>query len=232
MNSYNLIIVEDESIVAMEIKNYVKKLGYNVVGVCANANDTLALVGEQKVDIILMDICIKGELDGIEASVLIRKNYPDIEIIFLTAHLDDYNVDRAISVNPIAYLSKPFHRDELRVFLKIAIQKIDKKDIQADKNLNCIILDSEFSYDFQTHTLYCYHEIIHLTKKESELLDILIQNKNSTIDSYTIENLLWPDKITSSNTIRTLVARLRQKLKHKFIKTVPSQGYRFIIENI
>ncbi|HIP61146.1 MAG TPA: response regulator transcription factor [Sulfurovum sp.] len=229
MKKYSLLIVEDESIVGIEIKNYVKKLGYDVLGVCTNADDALALVREKRVDIVLMDICIKGVLDGIEASVLIKANYPDIEIIFLTAHLDDYNVDRAIKVNPIAYLAKPFRREELRVFLKIAIQKISKNHMGTDGSVKYLMLDSEFSYALQDHALYCYHEIIHLTKKESELLDILVQNRNCIVDFYTIENLLWPDKIANKNTIRTLVTRLRQKLKHKFIEAVPSQGYRFIV---
>jgi len=232
MNKYSLLIVEDESIVGMEIKNYVKKLGYNVLGVCTNADDALALVGEKRVDIVIMDICIKGELDGIEASVLIKESYPGTEIIFLTAHLDEYNVDRAIEVDPVAYLAKPFRRDELRIFLKIAIQKISNKDISIDDSAECIMLDSEFSYALEKRTLFCYHKIIHLTKKESELLDIFVQNRNCVVDLYTIENLLWPDKIANKNTIRTLIARLRQKLKHKFIETVPSQGYRFTIQTV
>jgi len=67
-----------------------------------------------------------------------------------------------------------------------------------------------------------------LTKKETNLLELFIENKNNIVDFYTIENTIWPEKDTNTNTIRTLVKRLRQKLKHKFITTVSSQGYRFI----
>ena len=231
MKEINILIVEDESIVAMEIESYIRKLGYIVVDICSNANDAFHSMETHKVDIILMDICIKGTLDGIETAEIVKKQYPKIEIIFLTAHLDDYNVDRAIEIDPTAYLSKPFNREELRVFLKIAIRKLEHTDIQKNINSNHMVLDYEFSYDISTSTLYCCFEIIHLTKKETDLLELFIANKNNIVDFYTIENAIWPDKDSNTNTIRTLVKRLRQKLKHKFISTVSSRGYRFIPES-
>ena len=64
MKEINILIVEDESIVAMEIESYIKKLGYTVADTCSNAQDAFTVIDEQPIDIILMDICIKGELDG------------------------------------------------------------------------------------------------------------------------------------------------------------------------
>jgi len=229
MKEINILIVEDESIVAMEIKSYIQTLGYSALDTCSNAKDAFATITRYPIDIILMDIYIKGELDGVETAEIIKKSHPNIEIIFLTAHLDDYNVDRAIKINPIAYLSKPFNREELRVFLKIALHKIKKETSLDTGNKHHIILDDEFSYDQGNQTLYCCNEIINLTKKESELLELLIVNKNTLLDFYTIENAIWPDKETNNNTIRTLVKRLREKLKHKFIETVSSRGYQLII---
>jgi len=229
MKSLNILIVEDESIVAMEIESYIQKLGYNIIGICSNAKDALHSVLKNRIDIVIMDICIKGNIDGIETARLIKKDNPHTKIIFLTAHLDDYNVDRAIEIDPVAYLSKPFNREELRVFLKISHHKIVKNYTNIKINHNHIILDYEYSYDIKNHTLYYYTEIIHLTKKESDLLELLIQDKNQIVDFYTIENRIWPEKITNTNTIRTLVKRLRQKLKHKLIETISSRGYKLII---
>jgi len=229
MKDINILIVEDESIVAMEIESYIKKLRYTVVDTCSDSTDVFTLIEDQSIDIILMDICIKGELDGVETATIIKKNHPHIEIIFLTAHLDDYNVDRAIELNPTAYLSKPFNREELRVFLKIALRKIDKESSHTQENKHHITFDEEYSYNPIDSTLYCCFEIINLTKKESDFLELLLENKNNIVDLYTIENRIWPDKETNTNTIRTLVKRLRQKLKHKFIETVASRGYRLVI---
>jgi len=226
MKSINILIVEDESIVAMEIESYIQKLGYNIIGICSNAQDALNSISRNRVDIVIMDICIKGNIDGIETAKLIKKSSPNSKIIFLTAHLDDYNVDRAIEIDPIAYLSKPFNREELRVFLKISHHKIMKNHTSITTHDNHIILDNEYSYDMKNHTLYYYIEVIHLTKKESDLLELFIQDKNQIVDFYTIENSIWPEKITNTNTIRTLVKRLRQKLKHKLIETISSRGYK------
>ena len=231
MKEINILIVEDESIVAMEIESYITKLGYAVEGICSNADDALKAVEQNPVDIVMMDIHIKGELDGVETATLIKKSHPHIEILFLTAHLDDYNVDRAVMLDPTAYLSKPFNREELRVFLKIALRKIRKDTSAGLGELHNIILDHEFSYDPVNHRLYCCNEMISLTKKESELLELFIKNKNNLLDFYSIENAIWPGKETNTNTIRTLVKRLRQKLKHKFIETVSSRGYTFMIDN-
>jgi len=229
MKQLNILIVEDESIVALEIESYIKKLGYHVVDICSNAEDTLHDTEVYDVDIILMDICLKGKRDGVETAEIIKEKQPQTEIIFLTAHLDDYNVDRAVKLDPVAYLSKPFNRDELRVFLKIAERKLKRESRSENDKSHFMVLDEEFAYDLSNHTLFCCTEVIHLTKKENELLELLIKNKNELLEFHTIEHSIWPDKYTTANTIRTLVKRVRQKLKYKFIETVSARGYKIII---
>jgi len=229
MKNINILIVEDESIVAMELESYIETLGYNVDGICSNSVDTLKTIASKHIDIVMMDICIKGDMDGVETAEIIKKSYPCLEIIFLTAHLDDYNVDRAVKLDPVAYLSKPFNREELRVFLKIALHKINKDTSLNRDDKQIIVLDYEFSYNSSDSILYCCNENINLTRKESDLLRLLVENRNNLVSYYSIENIIWPDKSTNTNTIRTLVKRLRQKLKHKFIETVSSRGYKLTI---
>ena len=225
MNNINILIVEDESIVAMETEAYVTELGYNVVDICSNGEDALAISESRRVDILLMDICIKGNIDGIETTERIKRAHPKTEVIFLTAHMDDYNVDRAIALNPVAYLSKPFQHEELRIFLKIASKKVLGQVHTTQRHPHHFPLDEEFCYNTETSLLYCCDELLHLTKKEGELLYMLVKNKNRIVDTITIENLLWPDKSITPNTLRTLVRRLREKLKYRFIETVSGQGY-------
>jgi len=226
----NILIIEDESIVAMEIEYYVTKLGYHVVNICSNSYDAIKSIKEKKSNIVLMDICLKGPLDGIETAVLIKAYDPKIEVIFLTAHLDEYNIDRAIELDPVAYLTKPFHREELRASLKIAEHKLKNKVIKIKQDSDHFFLDDEFCYRRTDSTLFCCEELIHLTKKEKSLLKLLIENKNHIVDFYTIENFIWPEKSTTANTRRTLIKRLREKIKYKFIQTVSSQGYRFVVK--
>ena len=225
-----IVIVEDESIVAMEIESYLKTLGHQIEGVFSNAKEALEKLDSEHVDLIMMDICIKGEIDGVETAAIVKEKYPQTEIIFLTAHMDDYNIDRAIQIDPVAYLSKPFNREELKAFLRIAERRMENTTQLHFSAESLIKLDDEYIYDTQTHTLYCCSEPMHLTKKEDQLLNLLLRNQNFVVDFYTIENTIWPDRTTSANTVRTLVRRLREKLKHKFIKTVSTRGYILQVE--
>ena len=232
MKSARVLIVEDESIVAMEIEKYVRQLGYPVAGVCAYGKRAVAIAAQTPVDIVLMDIHIKGDRDGIETAEMLREAHPQIQVIFLTAHMDDYHVNRAIALDPIAYLAKPFHKEELRVFLKIAVQKQAHTSPEPQMTSGHRALDHEFACDEAGQTLYCCHEPMHLTQRETQLLMLFLNHTNTVLDLYTIENEIWPDKHANANTIRTLVKRLREKLKHRFIETVPSLGYRFVLPGI
>jgi len=230
MKPINVLIVEDEGIVALEIESFVVSLGYQVAGICSRAEEALSRADAHPVDIVLMDICLKGSIDGIEAAHAIRRAHPDVETIFLTAHMDDYHVDRAIALDPIAYLAKPFNREELRVFLKIATQKRQRSGPTSGRGgTEYLLLDHDYGYDKTDGTLYYCQEPLHLTHKERMLLDLLITRKNHIVDLYTIENHIWPDKTANANTIRTLIKRIREKLGYRFIETIPSIGYRLIV---
>jgi DNA-binding response OmpR family regulator len=231
MKSLKVLIVEDESIVAMEIESYLRHIGCQIVGICASSEETFMTIKEHNTDVILMDIFIEGALDGIETAVTIKEKYPSMEIIFLSANTDTYNIERAISIDPVSYLSKPFNRHELLAALKIAKNRIEKKTHFLPKDDHYLIMDNEFVYHYNDHSLYCCSEMIHLTKRETQLLRFMIDNKNSVITPYMIENEIWPDKETSMNTIRTLIRRLREKLKYKFIETISSRGYKFTLQN-
>jgi len=226
MKSLHVLIVEDESIVAMEIESYLTHIGCHISGICASSEEAFDILAEKKTDVILMDIFIEGKLDGIETAVKVREFYPEIQIIFLSANTNTYNIERAIRVDPVSYLSKPFNRHELLASMKIAKNRKEQKDTKPVLEGKYLALDHEFIYHYADHSLYCCSEMIHLTKKETQLLSLMVENKNNIITLDTIENELWPDKAPNINTIRTLVRRLRDKLKHKFIETVSTRGYK------
>lgn len=223
-----ILIVEDENIIAQDLNQYISTLGYKGVGLATNGDSALKLAQDNKPDIVLMDICIKGEKDGIETASDILKHDPSVKIIFLTAHTDSYHIDRAVKIDPVAYLAKPYNPKELEASLKIAKYQMIHQNISEDFSSNLLRIDEEFSYDEENDMLYQSEVLVHLTRKEREILSLLIQNRNKVVDIYTIENTIWPDKDANANTVRTLMRRLRPKLKHHFIKTLPSQGYVFI----
>ena len=227
-NNLNILIVEDESIVAMEIDSYISKVGCRVTAVASSAKEVYNAIEKEIPDLILMDIYLEGDIDGIEAASIVKKKYPQIEIIFLSANKDVYNIDRAIDVEPLSYLGKPFNRQELLASLKMAKNKIIKDTAKTQQIAEeYLSLDHEFKYDLKNKILYLHDTLVHLTKKEAQLLTLFIEYRNTVIDVYTLESRIWEDIYVSSNTIRTLIRRLRSKLKHRFIETLSSQGYIF-----
>ena len=218
-----VMIVEDESIVSMEISTYLESLGYEVVAVVDNALDAYTNALSCEPHIIMMDIRIKGEYDGIEVASRIKDKI-NTSIIYLTAYCDEATVERAIKTNPSSYLIKPFNERELFVSLKMASSVYDR-NIQHNKRGD-ILLDDEFSFDLKNKQLIFLSEYVHLTRRELQLLTLLIRSRNCIVSINEMENELWPDKLPNENTRRALVSRLRSKLKYKFIDTILGIGYR------
>lgn len=115
-----IMIVEDESIVALDLSMRLQKEGYEMVGITSNSDDAIDVFTEHKPDLVLMDINIKGNKDGIETAAALKK-IQDVPLIFLTAFSQSEYVTRAKAVNPSAYLVKPFNNDSLHTSIQIAI---------------------------------------------------------------------------------------------------------------
>jgi len=224
--SIKVLIVEDEVIVAMDISHFINGLGYEVVGMASEGTQAQKMAQELVPDVILMDINIKGTLDGIEVASKIREASA-IPIIYVTAYLDDITIERAVETNPAAYLVKPFNKQELQATLKIATKRNRRHLDDARILRGDMFIDDEFSFDSVSRQLICCGTYVHLTQRELQLLELLIDTKQNVLSFYELENSIWPDKSVNESTRRALVSRLRAKLKHQFITTLPSQGYRF-----
>jgi PAS domain S-box-containing protein len=117
-----VLIVEDEPIVAMDLKQEVQELGYEVVGVAESADEALVNVQATRPDFALMDIRIVGSLDGIQTARALRHWY-QVPSIFLTSYTDDTTLARAARTMPYGYLTKPFKSAELRATLRMALDR-------------------------------------------------------------------------------------------------------------
>jgi len=225
MSTRNILIVEDESIVAMELESYLTQLNYTIVDICSNETDAYKIALSHDIDLILMDIFLIDS-NGIDTAMKIKKIKPSLPIIFLTAYMDEETIDRAVAVDPIAYLVKPFNRQELLASIKIGLRDTS---LNIPTVVGDIYLDKEFSFDSNASQLICCSEVIHLSKKEKMLLQLFLDHIGGLISIMTIEYEIWPDKPTSSTRLRTLISRLRAKLKHRFIETSAAEGYIFKI---
>ncbi|CAN5215613.1 hypothetical protein BH11PSE9_BH11PSE9_05020 [soil metagenome] len=122
MSRKTVLIVEDESVVALDLKLQLKRLGYEVSSLVDSGELAIECAGQQLPDIILMDVRLRGEMDGIQAAAAIRREH-DVPIIFLTSHSDDETVRRAAQTAPYGYLTKPYQIKELRAGIEIALAK-------------------------------------------------------------------------------------------------------------
>lgn len=122
-----ILIVEDEVIIAAKISMYLTDLGYEVAGMFSGAQEILHYLQEYTTDIVLVDIKIKGNMDGIELAGLLRNEY-NLPVIFLTANFDDVTFARAKETKPYAFLSKPLNKMDLKRTLELTVNLLSDED--------------------------------------------------------------------------------------------------------
>jgi signal transduction histidine kinase len=117
-----VLIVEDEAIVAADLANKLAQLGYRVIGSAASGEEAIAMVGEQRPDMVLMDIRLRGALDGIDTAEHMRRAHA-IPVVYLNAHSDSDTLARALGTEPFGYILKPFVDRELKTQIEIGLYK-------------------------------------------------------------------------------------------------------------
>jgi PAS domain S-box-containing protein len=122
MKRSKVLVVEDDRIVSRDIQNLLHRAGYEVVGSAVTGEEAVATASERRPDVILMDIRLEGEMDGIEAAELIRRERT-MPVVFLTAYADDETIERAGASDPFGYLVKPFEETQLKAAIEIALYK-------------------------------------------------------------------------------------------------------------
>mgnify|MGYP001145625375 CR=1 FL=1 len=142
-----ILIVEDEMIIAANISLQLTTLGYEVTAIIPRGEEALLHIEQNQPDILLLDINLKGKIDGIETAELIQKRF-NIPIIYLTANADDVHFNRAKSTNPYAFISKPFKKLDLERAIELTVnmlksKKGKNKDV-IDKTDPFILSDSIF----------------------------------------------------------------------------------------
>jgi len=122
MQGERVLIVEDEKIIAFDLQRRLKAFGFEVMGSCSSGAEALEFCAQQKPDIVLMDIMLEGDLDGIETGKLLLERF-QVPCIFLTAYSDPTTLERAKAAQPLAYIIKPFKERELYTTLDVALYK-------------------------------------------------------------------------------------------------------------
>lgn len=137
MEKRRIMVVEDEAIVSLDIANRLKHLGYQVVGGASTGEGAVAMAGEIRPELVLMDIMLEGRMDGIEAAGIIKDQY-GIPVVYLTAYADDETLGRAKVTSPFGYIIKPFEDRELSTTIEMAAYKFeaDTKIMRSERWLS------------------------------------------------------------------------------------------------
>ena len=132
MPEAQILVVEDESIVAKDIQNTLTNLGYSVPAIASSGKEAIQKVGKFQPDLVLMDIVLKGSMDGVETADEIRTKF-DIPVVYLTAYADDATLQRAKITEPYGYLIKPFQERELHSTIEMALYKQAMEKVLKEK---------------------------------------------------------------------------------------------------
>ncbi|MEY8848514.1 LytR/AlgR family response regulator transcription factor [Psychroserpens sp. XS_ASV72] len=128
-----ILIVEDEMIIGANISLQLTNLGYEVIGIVPRAEEAILCVEKDQPDIVLMDINLKGELDGVETSKIIQEQH-DVAIVYLTANADDYNFNRAKETHPYAFISKPYKKLDLQRALELTVDRLKQENNDVESS--------------------------------------------------------------------------------------------------
>mgnify|MGYP002344548872 CR=1 FL=1 len=140
MADTSIMLVEDEIIVAADVKNRLENMGYAVLGIFDTGEEAIQKAGELKPDLVLMDIVLKGEMDGIDAAQKIRELF-DIPLIYLTAYSDEKTLERAKVTEPFGYVLKPFEDREIQSAIEMALYKhqMEKKLKESEEKYRKLV---------------------------------------------------------------------------------------------
>ena len=195
MKKSRILIVEDNQEISERLKKVLLKFGYEVTGVLSFAEDAVDMVKTIYTDLILMDIDLAGEMNGIEASRLIKEDM-DIPIIYLTANNDADIVKEATKTNPYAYLLKPFDESELRVNIEMSIyrhkslseEKVYHKNIEELHKTAVLLMLSDSENEIIDFTVKATQQLCHfdqyaIYKKHFSGLDYIAGSFPSSINN-------------------------------------------------
>lgn len=145
MSKTNILIVEDESIVAKDIAQSLKKLGYHVIDAVNSGEAAVLVADEKKPDLVLMDIMLKGEMSGIDAANFIHEKN-NIPVIFLTAYADESTLSKAKISEPYGYIIKPFKEIDLHSNIEMALYKHQKAiELKKERDFLFSLVESQES---------------------------------------------------------------------------------------
>ncbi len=248
MSKIKILIVEDESIIALNLKETLIELGYEPCGIAPNRCKTIALLEKGiQPDLILMDIYLKGPTTGIELAKELKITMPEVPVIFLTANSELATIKEASKAFSYGYIIKPYKKPSLHAAIEVAIAKVNEDNkkrekldaieninktlehqltVNRDKNHRTVQLKYGYLYDKETNILYYGDEPVKLTSKEKSIIDLLCNSAGHFISQEQMEYAIWQDEPAGYAAFRSVLFRLRSKVHKDLITNQNNTGYK------
>ncbi len=200
VNMVKILIVEDELIIAEDVKNMLIHMEYEVVDVAMDYDEAIAILETQKPDLILLDVNLNSHKDGIDLAELINEKYK-IPFIFTTSYSDSFTLNRAKNTHPINYLVKPFKKEQLFSTIEMALYSLSQENSTtiATDNDALIIKDALFIKDKFKYTKLNISDILWI-KSDGNYLEIQTTKKEELIRA-TLTNFI--ERLNSDLFFRT-----------------------------
>lgn len=222
MGKKQILVVEDEGIVAMDIREILQGLGYRVPACVASAEEALEQVARECPDLALMDIRLKGQIDGLEGARLLRERY-GVPSIFLTSYADREMLERAKAADAYGYILKPFDERELGIALEMAFHRIKRETLPGTGCLSAEEAGGVFP-EMEIGTLGKIEILLdgkvvvesdQMTRAQRELLAMLVAAPQCRLSREEVQTFLWPDSPTARarSSFDSLLLRLRKTIE-------------------
>lgn len=224
-----ILIVEDESSIRKFLKISLKREEFIVIE-AENGEDGVQKAREENPDIVILDVMLGNGIDGFKVSEILKKEYPEMGVIMLTARGQDTDKIQGLSFGADHYLVKPFNPMELIAIIKSLLRRL--KQTNKDKNSN-MLLSGEFKIDLYSKKVYKNGEEVDLTPKEYMLVKMFIENKGKAFSRDELLDMVWGYNYVGDNKIVDVnIRRLRSKIETnasepEYIETVWGTGYRW-----
>ena len=232
MMKLKLLVTDDEPQIRKQLKIGLSGYGYEVF-TAGNGQETLILAAQHTPALIILDISLDGEDDGIEVCRRLRE-WSNIPIIMLSVHDEEKIKVTALNAGADDYLTKPFGMEELHARILAILRRVNAEHGVTGK---AEIVTEGLRIDLVNRAVYVENEEVHLTPKEYELLRLLATHPGKVMTHRAILTAVWgPEFAEMDHYVRVFINQLRRKLREnparnlRYILNEPGVGYRFISE--
>lgn len=225
-----IFIVDDEPNIRLTLKIALQKESYEVV-LCSNGQDALDKLESEKPNLIVLDYNMPI-MDGFSFLEIIRKQYYNIPVIFLSDYADVETKIEGLNLGADDYLGKPFSTKELLARIRVLLRRYNftDSDLPITDNSEKILKIKNLSLNLLSYTLEINNEPVDITVTEFRLLQGFLENPNQVLSRDQLMDLAYPeDNYATDRSIDCHIKRLRKKIGNDFIETVYGAGYKISI---